>query len=500
MASSPTITIDHALLDKRLLGAALGDATTWSSWLTVLRAAFGLSLNAEQTKTFAEIAGGRKPPTQRVREIWISASRRSGKSRMAAALAVYIALFGEHRLSPGEVGMVLILAASVSQSKTVFNYVKAFLNKSTALRKEVISENKEEIVLRNGIVIASHANSFRTIRGRSIVAAILDEVSFWRDDQSALPDIEVYTALLPSLATTNGIMIGISSPYRKTGLLYSKYRSSYGIDSDDILFVQGSSKTFNSTLSDAVIQAQREADPAGARSEWDGEFRQDLVGFLDEVVIERAIDRNRPIELPYRQGEFYRAFVDAAGGSVGGDAYSIAIGHKEDDGHFVIDCVRGQRGPFDPSVVTQEFANLCKDYKIATVIGDHYSAAWVKEAWQNNCGITYVASDLSASQLYLESLPLFNRGLVALPDHAVLLRELRLLERSPGRLGRDTVSHPRNANDDYANAVCGCLRTLANYLGYNLDSGWLDPPDENTPTVGAQMLHSYILAHSGRYN
>jgi hypothetical protein len=493
-----TVNIEQALRDPNLLGAALGDPATWATWIVVLRAMFGLPLDDKQLEIFHTVAGGRSPLTRRVRELWAIAGRRGGKSRIAALIACYIALFCKHRLSPGETGMVLILAASVAQSRTVFGYVKAFLHKSPVLRKEIASETKEEIVLHNGITICSHANSFRTVRGRTLVAAILDEVSFWRDDQSAMPDIETYTALLPSLATCNGVLIGISSPYRKVGLLHQKHKSSFGVDNPDVLVVQGSSKSFNATLSDAIIATMREADPTAARSEWDSEFRSDLTGFLDEASIEMAIDRARPLELPYRQGQFYRAFVDAAGGSIGGDAYSIAIAHREDE-KFVVDCVRGVRGPFNPQEVTTEFANLCKDYKVATVVGDRYSASWVQQSWRDH-HITYVTSDLTASQLFLETLPLFNRGLVALPDHSTLLRELRLLERSPSRLGRDTVSHPRNAHDDHANAVCGCLRVLANYLGYNLDSGWLDDDPKEVMSSTAAYVRSYCFAMSGRFN
>jgi hypothetical protein len=43
---------------------------------------------------------------------------------------------------------------------------------------------------------------------------------------------------------------------------------------------------------------------------------------------------------------------------------------------------------------------------------------------------------------------LFARGLVRLPDHARLLRELRLLERHTHRSGKDTVNHGRNGSDD----------------------------------------------------
>jgi hypothetical protein len=39
--------------------------------------------------------------------------------------------------------------------------------------------------------------------------------------------------------------------------------------------------------------------------------------------------------------------------------------------------------------------------------------------------------------LYLEGQPHFNRGLVEIPDDAVLIRELRQLERHPGDLGKE---------------------------------------------------------------
>jgi hypothetical protein len=39
--------IDEALRDQNLLGAALGDASTYSTWLAILRATYGLPLSAE---------------------------------------------------------------------------------------------------------------------------------------------------------------------------------------------------------------------------------------------------------------------------------------------------------------------------------------------------------------------------------------------------------------------------------------------------------------------
>jgi len=451
-------TIDTALTSRRLLGAGLGDTDTWRTWLAVLKSAFGRPLDEAELEAFHAVAGDRAPPEHRVRELWAVAGRRSGKSRMAAATAIYLALFVKHRLSPGEKGMALVLAGSIDQAKTVFGYVRGFLEATPALQREVVAIKRFEIELRNGIVIAVHSNSYRTVRGRTLVAAVLDEVSFWRDESTATPDTETYTAILPSLATTNGMLIGISTPYRKLGLLHQKHRDHFGVDGDDVLVVQGSSKTFNPSLSNAVLAAQRAADPTAAGAEWDAEFRADIGAFLDDALIDAAIEYGRPLELPPVDGVIYRAFTDAAGGG-GSDSYTLAIGHMEGD-TYVADVVRGTAGKFDPQSTTEEYAALCRQYRVRTVVGDNYAKDWVAGTWRR-LGFEYMRAAKPKGQLYLEALPVFTRGLARIPDHARLVRELRLLERRTHRSGKDTVEHPKNGHDDFANVTCGLFSLLA---------------------------------------
>ena len=221
-------TIDVAMRDDRLLGAALGNTASWSTWIAVLKAAFGLGLTDEQRELFASVAGQRMPPRDRVRELWCLCGRRAGKSRIAALVAVYVALFAPVKLAPGERGAVLVLANGIDQAGLVFSYARALITESPVLRREIVSVTKSEIRLRNGITIAVHANSFRSVRGWTLLACIFDEVSFWRDESSAQPDVETYTACLPSLLTTNGMLIGIRAGYRHAGLIYAKHREHFG--------------------------------------------------------------------------------------------------------------------------------------------------------------------------------------------------------------------------------------------------------------------------------
>ena len=475
--------IDRAFKDQRLFAAALGDLATWEVWLAVLSAAFGLPLDARQQEIFASVAGGRKPPSKRVNELWCVAGRRSGKSRMAALIAVFAALFVRYRLAPGEVGMVLVISPSVDQAAMVFGYIKGFLEASPALRKEIANIKAREIELKNGIILTVHSSSFSTVRGRTLVAAILDEVGFLRDEGSATPDTEVYRAVTPALVRPDetGMLIGISTPYRKVGLLYQKHRDHFGTDGNDVLVVQGATTTFNPALSEETIASKRFVDPTGAVAEWDAEFRNDVGAFLDDAVIDRAIEYSRPLELPPlpRGKAFYRAFCDASGGG-GRNSYTVCVAHKEGD-KFVVDVVRGTKGGFDPETTTREYAALLKEYRIGAIVGDNYAKEWVQSAWRRT-GITYTRSDLRKSDIYLECQPLFTRGLVRLPDHPTLIRELRLLERYTHRGGKDTVDHPKNGKDDFANSVCGALRQLSSrFGGYSLDAFQDDFVDLDAP-------------------
>src|SRR5207247_1219534 len=157
--------------------------------------------------------------------------RRGGKDSIASVIAAHAAaLFRESgQLRPGERALVMCLANDRDQAKIVLNYARAYFTDIPLLQGMVERETAYGFELNNKIDIAVSTNSFRAVRGRPVLCAILDEIAFWRDDSSATPDVETYNAIKPGLATMPGSMIiGISSPYRKAGLLYKKYRDHYG--------------------------------------------------------------------------------------------------------------------------------------------------------------------------------------------------------------------------------------------------------------------------------
>jgi hypothetical protein len=454
------VSLDKALTHSKLLrpGFGVADLSTFRTWFSVAKAAYAEPLTEPELQAFMSVAGDRLPPTRKVNELVAAVSRRAGKGRISAALAVYEALLSKHELAPGERGFVACISPSINQSRVVHDYVRGFIEASPTLRSSIANVTAGQIELKNGNVIATLANDFRTLRGRTLLLAILDEAAFLRDETSANPDIEAARALLPGLMTTGGILVILSSPHRKSGLLWERHRDYFGKDSDDVLVVQGASTIFNPTLDQRVIERFSQRDPTAAVSELYGEFRTDLSAFLDDALIDRAVDRSRPLELLPMQRQAYFAFVDPSGGRH--DAFTIAIAHRHNGDRIVVDVVRGRKPPFDPQAVVAEYVKLCQDYGIKQITGDNYAGDWVASAF-NGAGLQYRPSLLNRSELYLEGLPHFTRGIVSIPDSPVLLRELRLLERKVAKSGKDSIDHPKNGSDDFANALFGALNLCA---------------------------------------
>src|SRR5450830_1466497 len=90
------VTIEQALADPQLLGAALGDLSTWTTWMACLKACYGRALNLKEQEVFARVSGGREPPTRKVKQFVATVSRRGGKGRAAGALATYESALVDH--------------------------------------------------------------------------------------------------------------------------------------------------------------------------------------------------------------------------------------------------------------------------------------------------------------------------------------------------------------------------------------------------------------------
>jgi hypothetical protein len=451
----------QACRDPNLFGPWFQDPTTWQSWLSFLRALFGLPLEGEDLEIYRRCTGRTEAPASQAREAWLVCGRRAGKSFMLALLAVYIATFRDWRphLAPGERATVMVIACDMRQARVVLRYIEALLEipliRPLVLGKRFNVRNAPGVELDGRVTIEVHTTNFRVVRGYTIVAAILDEIAFWRDETSANPDVEIVAALKPAMATVPGsIMLCASSPYARRGVLWRAWRRHYGKDGP-VLVWQAGTRTMNPTVPQAVIEEAYEEDPASAAAEYGAQFRTDVESYVAREVVEALVEPGCFERAPL-SGHRYSGFVDPSGGSQ--DSMTLAIGHLEGE-HRVLDCLRERRPPFSPEAVVLEFAQTLRSYGISTVEGDRYAGEWPREGFRKR-GIQYRVAEKTKSEFYRDLLPVLNSRQVELLDSSRLIAQLCGLERRTARGGRDSIDHTPGGHDDLCNAAAGVIVSL----------------------------------------
>ena len=145
------------------------------------------------------------------RRMLLLCSRQSGKSTTCAALAVGSALY--------DPGVVLLIAPAQRQSSELFRKVNSFYRSLPDVPK-VVQESAMRLELANGSRIIALPGTESTLRGYSAKTVIIDEAS--------RVDDELFAAVRPMLATTQGRFVALTTPYGKRGFFYEAWEHGEG--------------------------------------------------------------------------------------------------------------------------------------------------------------------------------------------------------------------------------------------------------------------------------
>lgn len=429
-----------------------------------LKAIYGLPLTREELKVFKQTTGLSKYSLgyewEEVTFIW---PRRTGKSdKMASNIALYEACVRKHKLSVGQIGVVMVVAPEIKrQAKIVYRYIKAKLEASPILRKMIKGKITQNcITLNNGVEIQIYPCSIGKVRGESLISFIADEVAHWKVEGVDI-DQDVLDSARPGLDFEYSKMIKISTPWMMKGEIYQDFKQYYGKENDDVLVFQGDTETIFPAYAEKnkkKLERQKKRNPLMYETERLARFRSDLSAMYDPFIIDKAINYDRPLELPYREGVEYMCFVDVAGGG-GKDSFAIAIGHLEDE-RIVIDVVRSRPPKFNPDEVTAQYCELLKQYGISEVIGDKFSGDYGSNSFAKH-DIGYEKSKKTKSELYLEAESPFNVERVDIPNRERAIIQLKNLIRKTRSGGKDIVDTDSGQPEDEANVMAGIIYILS---------------------------------------
>ncbi len=140
--------------------------------------------------------------------VLLNCCRQSGKSTMAAVLALHRALYHPNSL-------ILCLAPALRQSQELFSKIAGFyrdLGRPIAPQ----GERRLSLELANGSRIVTLPGTERTVRGFSGVDLLLL-------DEAARVDDGLFYAVKPMLAVSAGALIMLSTPYGKRGVFHEEW-------------------------------------------------------------------------------------------------------------------------------------------------------------------------------------------------------------------------------------------------------------------------------------
>jgi hypothetical protein len=104
----------------------------------------------------------------------------------------------------------------------------------------------------------------------TVLRILLAYPQLWREEESARPPEELLAAIGPGLSSLESVgsrMIGISTPFKKSGLLFEKFQKHFGQrdEFDDVLVVNARTRLMNTVISQDYIDKEIRKDPEHRR-------------------------------------------------------------------------------------------------------------------------------------------------------------------------------------------------------------------------------------------
>src|SRR5215213_7111379 len=201
--------------------------------------------------------------------VLLNCSRQSGKSTMAALLALHRAIY-----HPGS--LILCLALTLRQSQELFGKVASFYRE---LGRPVVpqAEGRLLLELENGSRIVTLPGSEKTIRGFSGAALLLV-------DEASRVDDGLYYAIRPMLAVSGGSLMLLSTPFGKRGVFYEEWTGGEGWERYEVPASQCP------RISASFLEEERRVLPSWVyRQEYECSFEETEDQVFTTEMVERAV-------------------------------------------------------------------------------------------------------------------------------------------------------------------------------------------------------------------
>lgn len=402
--------------------------------------------------------------------------RRGGKTTIASILAAYCAIKcnWKNYLKKTPKASVVVLSHGVEFSMEVLDILKSFFEESPVLSRLIDPEEKNtqrtfnlkvpfigkdgKTVEYSKVQIKVGAASKKTTRGLAICALLCDEIAFWNlSENAAERDIDIIRAVRPALLQfkEQGLLIKLSSPGIKQGILFDEYNSKELPDS--YINFKAPSWVWNTILDKKAYREEWETD----EESFDNELRANFVDSISKFILPEYVDlctmRGITFNAPDddKKGVSYYAAIDAA---FKNDKFTFClVGIKENRiMQYIMKSWEGDRGRTVKAYdVAKYIRTVCKDYRLSVVHADQYSFNPLKEIFEK-FGITLqenVFTNAYKKKIYFNLKKLIHNRTLDLLDNESMLNEIKQLQVEQSATGTIRIGHPVGGHDDHADAL-----------------------------------------------
>jgi len=396
----------------------------------------------------------RVPPEARAVLVAVCGAR-GGKSYVLGALyALWRAFVADLRsLAPGEVASAVIVAPDLRLARQTLRYALGAAKSKPQLAACIVGDNSGGFTVRRPdgrevfVECLPATRGGSALRGRSLVAAVLDESAFFRDESYAVNDSELFKAVAPRVMP-GGLVVIASTPWAESGLLFDEFQRNH---THPVTAIAVHAPTLllrdNAPQIAAMVERERERDPDNARREFDAEFLAAGTGFFfDPEACMGAVASNLyPRLAPPESGRV------GVGGDLAlvRDAAALVVVHREGELYIVAEVLerRPQKGaPLRLSELVAEFEGVAARHGSEWIELDHHCFHAAGEHATKIALRACPGGQDGKLQTYARARDLLHSKRIVIPgQYRRLAQQLREVVSKPTAGGGLQITSPRRA-------------------------------------------------------
>ena len=409
------------------------------------------------------------------REMVILSGIRTGKSMLAAAIAIWASQTCEmSHLRPGEIPRFSILSINKDLANVVMSHMMGNILASPILTRLIFDQDAARKWLQNGkpgtdsimlrnmelnrpveIKVVSGKRAGSSLVARWSCGVVADESPRMCGQDSAVVNLDdSRKAVLGRLLPGAGLYM-IGSPWAPIGPVHRMYTESYGKPNREMVVLKAPGPTLNPIWwTPERCERLKDSDEEAYTTDVLAEFcdvEESLFGpYLDDATME-------DMYLPYDERLEYICSIDPATRQ---NAFTMVIATRKGTKKIIVFAKQWQGTrlePLRPSKILQEIAIICSKYELRWAITDQFAGdAMVDLAAA--VGLELVIEEWTSKNktpLFLELATQFQQGNVVIPPDHFLLKDLRLVKRRITQ-GGVSIVFPQTSDKrhcDYAPAI-----------------------------------------------